>query len=64
MARISKETRYNLAEKLTDTTFYFDPYNGLFREEMLEVDRRDLRTLEGCYYIIDGLCDMLMEALQ
>jgi len=64
MARVSKEDRLRLADKLTDTVFSFDPWNGLFRDEMFDVNNRDLRSLEGCYQIIEGLCDMLEEAIE
>lgn len=58
------EARKALAEKLTDTLFFYDPYNGADEDEMTEQNRKDMQTLAGCYAIIDGLCDLLTEAVR
>lgn len=58
------ELRKALSAKITETIFDYDPYNGADEEDMTEYNNKSLRTLEGCYEIIDGLCDMLKEAME
>lgn len=53
--------RKEIAQKITDTVFYIDPYNGADKEECTACNLRDLSTISGCYEIIDQLCDMLKE---
>lgn len=57
----TKTARYALADKITEVLFDIDPYNGMFEDEMTDANRRDLRTLSGCYEIIDGLLEVLKE---
>lgn len=57
----SAEKRRILAHKITDTVFYIDPYNGADEEDVTAHNLCDLRTLSGCYELIDQLCDMLRE---
>lgn len=54
--------RKELSALITDAVFFWDPYNGADKEDMTDYNNKSLRTLEGCYEIIEGLCDMLKEA--
>lgn len=54
--------RKELAQLITDTIFFVDPYNGADEDEITKYNNEDLRTLEGCYEIIEQLCNMLKEA--
>ena len=54
-------TVQELAEKITESIFYVDPYNGAEPEEMTEANCESLKTLAGCYEIIEELCNILVE---
>lgn len=54
--------RKAISALITDAVFWFDPYNGADEEDMTAYNNKDLQTLEGCYEIIEQLCNMLKEA--
>ena len=56
--------RKELSKLLTDTLFNVDPYNGLTYDEMLALNKSDLKTIKGCYSVICGLCDVINELLE
>ena len=56
--------RKELSKLVTDTLFNYDPYNGLFYDEMLTQVKKDLKTVSGCYLAINGLCDIINELLE
>lgn len=49
-----------LAAKITETVFRFDPHNGADREDMTETVKNDLNSLAGCHAIIEELCNMIL----
>ena len=55
--------REELAKLITETLFNYNPYNGLFYDEMLAQVKKDLKTVSGCYAAINGLCDIINELL-
>jgi len=55
--------RAELSRNITETIFNWDPYNGADYNELQQQAARDLKTLTGCYLIIDGLCRMLNDAV-
>ncbi len=52
-----------LSALITEAVFNFDPYNGADEEDVSSAMSEMLCTLEGCYEIIEQLCDMLNEAV-
>lgn len=59
---MKNEKARKLADRITEAAFYFDPYNGADEEEMTKYNRSTLKTLSGCYEIIDALCSMILES--
>lgn len=59
-----KINRQQLAKAVTDTLFLFDPYNGFTETEVEAQTRKDLTTLQGCYTIIQELCNMVVESIE
>ena len=59
-----KISRQELAKAVTDTLFLFDPYNGFTEMEVEAQTRKDLTTLQGCYAIIQELCNMVIESIE
>ena len=53
-----------LAKKLTDTYFHYDPFNGADYEEVLDATEVALASRDGCLDIINELMEMLNEALK
>ena len=56
--------REELAKIITETLFKYNPYNGLFYDEMLALNKSDLKTINGCYSVVCGLCDVINELLE
>lgn len=52
-----------LAEKVTEVYFDFDPYNGADFGDVMPVIEEGLMSVEGCHNIISELVDMLKEAI-
>lgn len=58
------EKRKALSAKLTETIFFYDPYNGADEEDVTACNNKQLKTLEGCYEIIEELCNLLYEEVR
>lgn len=50
----------DLAKKITDAVFNYDPYNGADEDDVTASNARDLATIDGCREIIGQLCDLLL----
>ena len=63
--KVTVKRHYSPAVKaMTDQFFSWDPYNGMFWEEMADCLENDYRTLEGCKHIIDSLVEFTEEILE
>lgn len=56
--------REELAKLITKTLFNLDPYNGETKEEMTAYNLETLKTMQGSYDIISGLCEVINELLE
>ena len=59
--KITTQERERLAAMVTGAIFNFDPYNGADQEDVTTATKAELKTLAGCYEVIEQLCEMLME---
>lgn len=57
-----KISRQQLAKLVSEAVEFYDPYNGFTIDEMESQTRKDLTTLQGCYMIIQELCNMILES--
>ena len=48
---------------MTDQFFNWDPYNGMFWEEMADSLEEDYKTLDGCRNIINGYIEFMREVI-
>jgi len=53
-----------LAVKLTESYFDYDPYNGMFESEMVEMIEDNLKTIDGCRFTIEELNNLFCELLE
>lgn len=58
------KNRKRLSAIITDAVFSFDPYIGIDAEDLTACHNKDLQNLDGCYGIIEALCDILKTAVE
>lgn len=56
-----KINRQQLAKLVSEAVNFYDPYNSFTIEEMESQTKQDLKTLQGCYVIIQELCNMILD---
>ena len=62
--KVAVKRHYTPAVKaMTDQYFDYDPYNGMFWDEMADSLEKDYKTLDGCRAIIDGFIEMVNEMM-
>lgn len=54
----------DLAKQIVDAYWNFDPFNGADYDEVLEITKQDVKTIEGCHEIIRELVELLNESLK
>ena len=63
--KVAVKRHYSPAVKaMTDQFFNWDPYSGMFWEEMADSLEEDYKTLDGCRNIINGLIEFTAEILE